>query len=258
MLTARALPVLLPYTPTRRRAPGPLPRELPRWLLPNWLLWAPGYTQGSSPVCLSQSCVNQPFWSLPFQCSVTCGKGYKQRLVSCSEIYTGKENYEYSYQTTVHCPGIQPPRVQPCYLPECPVSATWRVGNWGSVSQCLCCVVISIDPVTGREGTGDPVLEQSTGSKATAGAGPGVHTSPGEVWGEPHNLSAPGSSSKNVHCGTQRFGHKGRLYTAEILPPVLKVLKIYCLIRIVQDEFLLLLWLKSPICSHLPVLEEHH
>ncbi|KFO22575.1 A disintegrin and metalloproteinase with thrombospondin motifs 9 [Fukomys damarensis] len=70
-------------------------------------------------------------WS---ECSVTCGKGYKQRLVSCSEIYTGKENYEYSYQTTVHCPGTQPPSVQPCYLQECPVLATWRVGNWGSCS----------------------------------------------------------------------------------------------------------------------------
>ncbi|XP_033066245.1 A disintegrin and metalloproteinase with thrombospondin motifs 9 isoform X3 [Trachypithecus francoisi] len=70
-------------------------------------------------------------WS---ECSVTCGKGYKQRLVSCSEIYTGKENYEYSYQTTVNCPGTQPPSVHPCYLRECPVSATWRVGNWGSCS----------------------------------------------------------------------------------------------------------------------------
>ncbi|XP_030723501.1 A disintegrin and metalloproteinase with thrombospondin motifs 9 [Globicephala melas] len=70
-------------------------------------------------------------WS---ECSVTCGKGYKQRLVSCSEIYTGKENYEYSYQTTINCPGAQPPSVQPCYLRECPVSATWRVGNWGSCS----------------------------------------------------------------------------------------------------------------------------
>ncbi|XP_004644840.1 A disintegrin and metalloproteinase with thrombospondin motifs 9 [Octodon degus] len=70
-------------------------------------------------------------WS---ECSVTCGKGYKQRLVSCSEIYTGKENYVYSYQTSAHCPGTQPPSVQPCYLPECPVSATWRVGNWGSCS----------------------------------------------------------------------------------------------------------------------------
>ncbi|KAK7817570.1 hypothetical protein U0070_024480 [Myodes glareolus] len=68
------------------------------------------------------------------QCSVTCGKGYRQRLVSCSEIYTGKENYEYSYQTTVNCPGTQPPSVHPCYLRDCPVSATWRVGNWGSCS----------------------------------------------------------------------------------------------------------------------------
>ena len=71
------------------------------------------------------------------QCSVTCGKGYKQRLVSCSEIYTGKENYEYSYQTAINCPGMQPPSVQPCFLRECPVSATWRVGNWGSVSSQL-------------------------------------------------------------------------------------------------------------------------
>lgn len=70
-------------------------------------------------------------WS---ECSVTCGKGYKQRLVSCSEIYTEKENYEYSYQTTINCPGMQPPSVQPCFLRECPVSATWRVGNWGSCS----------------------------------------------------------------------------------------------------------------------------
>ncbi|XP_062486212.1 A disintegrin and metalloproteinase with thrombospondin motifs 9 isoform X4 [Pezoporus occidentalis] len=67
-------------------------------------------------------------------CSVTCGKGYKQRLVSCSEIYTGKDHYEYGYQNTVNCPGTQPPNIQPCYLGECPVSASWRVGNWGSCS----------------------------------------------------------------------------------------------------------------------------
>jgi len=68
------------------------------------------------------------------QCSVTCGKGYRQRLVSCSEIYTGKDHYEYGYQNTVNCPGTQPPNIQPCYRGECPVSASWRVGNWGSVS----------------------------------------------------------------------------------------------------------------------------
>ncbi|XP_059571400.1 A disintegrin and metalloproteinase with thrombospondin motifs 9 isoform X2 [Alligator mississippiensis] len=70
-------------------------------------------------------------WS---ECSVTCGKGYKQRLVSCSEIYTGKDHYEYGYQNTVNCPGTQPPNIHPCYLGECPVLATWRVGNWGSCS----------------------------------------------------------------------------------------------------------------------------
>lgn len=68
------------------------------------------------------------------QCSVTCGKGYRQRLVSCSEIYTGKDHYEYGYQNTVNCPGTQPPHIQPCYLRECPILASWRVGNWGSVS----------------------------------------------------------------------------------------------------------------------------
>ncbi|KAJ7415430.1 ADAM metallopeptidase with thrombospondin type 1 motif 9 [Pitangus sulphuratus] len=70
-------------------------------------------------------------WS---ECSVTCGKGYRQRLVSCSEIYTGKDHYEYGYQNMVNCPGTQPPNIQPCYLGECPVSASWRVGNWGSCS----------------------------------------------------------------------------------------------------------------------------
>uniref|UniRef100_A0A8D2LCK9 ADAM metallopeptidase with thrombospondin type 1 motif 9 n=1 Tax=Varanus komodoensis TaxID=61221 RepID=A0A8D2LCK9_VARKO len=68
------------------------------------------------------------------QCSVTCGKGYKQRLVSCSEIYTGKDHYEYGYTNVVNCPGTQPPNVQSCYLGECPVLASWRVGNWGSCS----------------------------------------------------------------------------------------------------------------------------
>lgn len=93
---------------------------------------------GQGPIVAApRPCPNLCSLPASSQCSVTCGKGYKQRLVSCSEIYTGKENYEYSYQTTINCPGMQPPSVQPCFLRECPVSATWRVGNWGSVSRQL-------------------------------------------------------------------------------------------------------------------------
>ncbi|XP_077132057.1 A disintegrin and metalloproteinase with thrombospondin motifs 9 isoform X1 [Ranitomeya variabilis] len=70
-------------------------------------------------------------WS---QCSVTCGTGYRQRLVSCSEVYSAKDHYEYGYQSSANCPGTQPNTVQSCVLGECPVMASWRVGNWGKCS----------------------------------------------------------------------------------------------------------------------------
>ncbi|XP_041417723.1 A disintegrin and metalloproteinase with thrombospondin motifs 9 isoform X2 [Xenopus laevis] len=70
-------------------------------------------------------------WS---ECSVTCGNGYKQRLVTCSEVYSSKDHYEYGYQSSANCPGEQPPTVQNCYQGECPISASWRVGNWGKCS----------------------------------------------------------------------------------------------------------------------------
>nr|XP_033782394.1 A disintegrin and metalloproteinase with thrombospondin motifs 9 isoform X3 [Geotrypetes seraphini] len=70
-------------------------------------------------------------WS---ECSVTCGEGYQQRLVSCSEVFSEKEHYEYGYQSAANCPGTQPQNVRNCYIGECPVSASWRVGNWGSCS----------------------------------------------------------------------------------------------------------------------------
>uniref|UniRef100_A0A8C5K7Q4 ADAM metallopeptidase with thrombospondin type 1 motif 9 n=1 Tax=Jaculus jaculus TaxID=51337 RepID=A0A8C5K7Q4_JACJA len=84
--------------------------------------------------CLCPSLQSLNWIILKGTCSMSCGKGYKQRLVSCSEVYMGKENYEYSYQTTMNCPGTQPPSIHPCYLRDCPVLATWRVGNWGSCS----------------------------------------------------------------------------------------------------------------------------
>nr|XP_006004481.1 PREDICTED: A disintegrin and metalloproteinase with thrombospondin motifs 9 [Latimeria chalumnae] len=70
-------------------------------------------------------------WS---ECSVTCGHGYQRRLISCSEVYSSKDQYEYGYQTTTYCPGIRPPDVRTCYLRECQVSASWRIGNWGHCS----------------------------------------------------------------------------------------------------------------------------
>uniref|UniRef100_A0A8C0KDD9 ADAM metallopeptidase with thrombospondin type 1 motif 9 n=1 Tax=Canis lupus dingo TaxID=286419 RepID=A0A8C0KDD9_CANLU len=113
---------------------------------PKWKAGAWSQVSNASPLrllpsyesflqCCLGSALDVEVRGLLWACSVTCGKGYKQRLVSCSEIYSGKENYEYSYQTTINCPGTQPPSVHPCYLRECPVSATWRVGNWGSVSR---------------------------------------------------------------------------------------------------------------------------
>ncbi|KAG2471070.1 ATS9 metalloproteinase, partial [Polypterus senegalus] len=66
-------------------------------------------------------------WS---ECSVSCGRGYQRRLVSCSEVYSDKDHYEYGYQVTSNCPGVPPTSIQACYPEECVAPATWRVANW--------------------------------------------------------------------------------------------------------------------------------
>ncbi|XP_037388444.1 A disintegrin and metalloproteinase with thrombospondin motifs 9 [Pygocentrus nattereri] len=68
------------------------------------------------------------------ECSVTCGQGYKRRLVSCSEVHAGNENYEYGHQASSDCPGTPPESYMACNLPPCPPSHTWRVGIWGPCS----------------------------------------------------------------------------------------------------------------------------
>ncbi|XP_072571069.1 A disintegrin and metalloproteinase with thrombospondin motifs 9 isoform X2 [Paramormyrops kingsleyae] len=70
-------------------------------------------------------------WS---ECSVTCGQGYRRRLVSCSEVHSGKDHYEYGYQSSFSCPGTPPESVLVCSLPPCPHPQAWRAGIWGPCS----------------------------------------------------------------------------------------------------------------------------
>lgn len=73
----------------------------------------------------------------PLQCSASCGPGYRQRLVSCSEVHVENENYEYSHQSLSSCPGTPPDSYMPCDLEPCPPPLEWRVGIWGPVSASL-------------------------------------------------------------------------------------------------------------------------
>ncbi|XP_037107672.1 A disintegrin and metalloproteinase with thrombospondin motifs 9 [Syngnathus acus] len=68
------------------------------------------------------------------ECSVSCGQGYRQRLISCSEVHMEKDNYEYGHQSLSNCPGTPPERYKPCHLKSCAPLHEWRVGTWGPCS----------------------------------------------------------------------------------------------------------------------------
>ncbi|XP_068172035.1 A disintegrin and metalloproteinase with thrombospondin motifs 9-like [Antennarius striatus] len=68
------------------------------------------------------------------ECSSSCGQGYRQRLVSCSEVHVENDNYEYSHQSLSNCPGTPPESYMPCNLDPCPPPQEWRVGIWGQCS----------------------------------------------------------------------------------------------------------------------------
>ncbi|XP_033822134.1 A disintegrin and metalloproteinase with thrombospondin motifs 9-like [Periophthalmus magnuspinnatus] len=70
-------------------------------------------------------------WS---ECSVSCGQGYRHRLVSCSEVHVDNDNYEYSHQSLSSCPGTPPETYMPCDTGPCAQVQEWRVGSWGHCS----------------------------------------------------------------------------------------------------------------------------
>ncbi|TKS70948.1 disintegrin and metalloproteinase with thrombospondin motifs 9 [Collichthys lucidus] len=67
------------------------------------------------------------------ECSASCGQGYRQRLISCSEVHVENDSYEYSHQSLSNCPGTPPESYMPCNLDPCPPSQEWRAGIWGLV-----------------------------------------------------------------------------------------------------------------------------
>lgn len=68
------------------------------------------------------------------ECSASCGQGYRQRLISCSEVHVENDNYEYGHQSLSNCPGTPPESYMPCNLDPCPSPQEWRVGIWGLCS----------------------------------------------------------------------------------------------------------------------------
>lgn len=73
----------------------------------------------------------------PLQCSASCGQGYRQRLISCSEVHVESENYQYGHPSLSNCPGTPPESYMPCHLDPCPSPQAWQVGIWGPVSEPL-------------------------------------------------------------------------------------------------------------------------
>lgn len=78
-----------------------------------------------------------------FQCSVSCGVGYQQRIVSCTAVPSAPNLQVFGAQSYTQvlpskCPQPPPPNTQPCQLPLCPLSVYWKAGPWSKVCECVC------------------------------------------------------------------------------------------------------------------------
>ncbi|KAK6488239.1 A disintegrin and metalloproteinase with thrombospondin motifs 20-like [Huso huso] len=100
------------------------------------------HCNSSSKPLASQKCKTVPCeylwitgdWS---QCSKSCGSGYQQRMISCSEVHSIQDHYSYDSQSVsrANCPKPHPPDIQKCNLRECPPAASWKVGSWSKCSM---------------------------------------------------------------------------------------------------------------------------
>ncbi|XP_072528272.1 A disintegrin and metalloproteinase with thrombospondin motifs 20 isoform X2 [Salminus brasiliensis] len=99
----------------------------------------------SSRPAFYQSCLSVPCqyvwvtaaWS---QCSVSCGIGYQQRMVSCSAVPSTPDLQVFAAQSYTEaspseCPEPPPSHTKPCKMPECPAHGYWKVGSWSKCSQ---------------------------------------------------------------------------------------------------------------------------
>ncbi|XP_060742765.1 A disintegrin and metalloproteinase with thrombospondin motifs 20-like [Tachysurus vachellii] len=74
------------------------------------------------------------------QCSVSCGAGHQQRMVSCTAVPSVPDLQVFGAQSYTQvlaskCPQPPPPNTQPCQLPVCLLPAYWKAGPWGKCSQ---------------------------------------------------------------------------------------------------------------------------
>ncbi|TSK13404.1 A disintegrin and metalloproteinase with thrombospondin motifs 20 [Bagarius yarrelli] len=91
--------------------------------------------------CLSRECHSYS-WSASewLECSVSCGIGYQQRMVSCTAVPSASNmkvfgSQSYTQVLASKCPQPPPPNTQPCRLPVCLLSVYWKAGPWSKCSQ---------------------------------------------------------------------------------------------------------------------------
>ncbi|GCB66224.1 hypothetical protein scyTo_0014970, partial [Scyliorhinus torazame] len=66
----------------------------------------------------------------------SCGPGYQQRMVYCTEVHSDQDHYSYDppSPSISDCPDPPPINIEECNVRECPPSASWRVGAWSKCS----------------------------------------------------------------------------------------------------------------------------